>query len=127
MNESRTTGPAPIRWDSRWRRWADRFYRFAIQRRPDKDRQLRHPLDKPPALSTPEFLVFSQCSCGWLAACPEGYRWPLCPRCGEQVLPPKVASERTAYTARRLGEQEALRLTRTLQEANDPDATGELF
>jgi hypothetical protein len=36
-----------------------------------------------------EFLVRGECGCGWWMAAPEGARWPQCPECGEQVMPPR--------------------------------------
>jgi rRNA maturation protein Nop10 len=61
------------------------------------------------------FLVRGVCGCGWEAALPEGARWPVCPECGEQVMPPVPAktlgvdfSGREGYVAIRMPEGEAL-------------------
>jgi hypothetical protein len=63
-----------------------------------------------------EFLVRGECSCGWFMAAAEGSRWPKCPGCGEQVMPPRAApghlpsppNDREGYIAIRLPEAEAI-------------------
>jgi hypothetical protein len=57
-----------------------------------------------------DFLVYGECGCGWRCACTEGARWPKCPLCGEQVMPPPADGDkpRLGYVARLLPEQEAV-------------------
>ena len=75
-------------------------------------------LDPPPVAGTASqrapvdgewtFLVHGECECGWRCACPEGWTWPECPICGNQVLPPRRDGRR-GYAALILPEVEALR------------------
>lgn len=78
---------------------------------------------------TVDFLVRGECSCGWWMAAPGGAAWPLCPECGEQVMPPRPIPEcadpelrangREGYVAVLMPEQEAFqtvrRVVRTLR------------
>lgn len=76
------------------------------------------------------FLVRGVCDCGWECACLEGSRWPVCPECGELVLPPRPPGvgdhgDREGYIALRLPEGEALEpIQALLRQGREQQALG---
>ena len=55
-----------------------------------------------------EFLIRGDCKCGWRCACPEGWTWPKCPNCGEQVLPDRSEPGKCMAYAAIYGEEQRI-------------------